>query len=178
MKTIYKDIKESVYKYQRSKKWLLARIYNAQKNNWMRKRNEWPEYSLEELRNIYLNDSIYNKLHDEWVESWYSKMLSPSLDRINPMIWYTLDNIQMVTYWYNLQKWHDEMWLTQWKRVLQKKDWVIIWKYISISDAGRKCKINFRNISNCLLWKRCNAWWYQREYDKKEIQRLWEAQRQ
>ena len=65
MKTIYKDIKESVYKYQRSKKWLLARIYNAQKNNWMRKRNEWPEYSLEELRNIYLNDSIYNKLHDE-----------------------------------------------------------------------------------------------------------------
>ena len=54
MKTEYKKIKDSIYKYQRSKKWLLAKIYSNQINNWKRKRWEIPSYTLSELRDKYI----------------------------------------------------------------------------------------------------------------------------
>lgn len=172
MKTEYKKIKDSIYKYQRSKKWLLAKIYSNQINNWKRKRWEIPSYTLSELKDKYIESIEYDILHTKWKESWYDKMLSPSIDRINPLLWYTLDNIQIMTFKENLDKGHNEMNITQWKRVLKKIWNDIVWKYMSITDAWKLNNISFQSISLCVLWKRKKAWWFSREYDKLQKQRL------
>lgn len=44
-----------------------------------------------------LSDPTYDKLFDIWATNDFSKLLSPSIDRIDPAQGYTIDNMQWVT---------------------------------------------------------------------------------
>lgn len=164
MKTNYKDVKESIYKYRKTKKWLLAHLYNNQIWNSKRRWHNPPNYTLDELRVRYIDDNIFNEIYNKWVDNWYNINLTPSLDRINPLLWYSLDNIQIVTLKDNLEKWHKERNITQWKRIIQKKDWLIINKFLSITDAWKETWIDFRIISNVLHWRNKTARWFTFEF--------------
>jgi hypothetical protein len=48
-----------------------------------------------------LNNQEYLDLFKNWVEADYDLKLSPSIDRINPLLGYTLDNIRWVTFEFN-----------------------------------------------------------------------------
>ena len=166
MKTNYTDIKESIYKYRKTKKWLLAHIYNNQIWNSKRRWHNNPDYTLWELRDKYTNDIVFNNIYNKWIESWYNINLTPSLDRINPLIWYSLNNIQVITLKDNLDKWHKERNLTQWKRVWKFLNWNLIKEYLSITDAWRDNNIWFQQISlvcNKYYWRK-TAWWYWWEF--------------
>lgn len=55
----------------------------------------------EEFYNWSLNDEDYKLLFWQWVESDYNLKLSPSIDRKNHLIGYTLSNIRWVTFEFN-----------------------------------------------------------------------------
>lgn len=54
--------------------------------------------SREEFYQWSLDNKDFHTLYDEWVDSNYSKKLSPSIDRINSSLGYTVDNVRWITY--------------------------------------------------------------------------------
>lgn len=55
------------------------------------------------------NESFIS-LYKDWVESSYSRTLSPSIDRIDSSIGYTLENIQWITHSENSRKGANSRW--------------------------------------------------------------------
>ena len=51
-----------------------------------------------------INEVSFNALFDAWIESGYQIRLIPSIDRVNPCLGYTLDNMQFITYGINSKK--------------------------------------------------------------------------
>ena len=95
-------------RYFRTKKGLTAKIYNNQKINSKRRGRTAPSYSLLELREFIFNDDLFEPLYKDWVESGYKKDLSPSVDRIEPSKSYSLDNIQLMSWFDNNKKGNKE----------------------------------------------------------------------
>lgn len=88
----------------RSKKGLPAKIYARQKASSKHRRQPQPNYTLTEFRYwMYLQDD-FEKLYNDWIESGYAKSLTPSVDRINNSLPYTLDNIRLMTWKENHDK--------------------------------------------------------------------------
>jgi len=63
-----------------------------------------PAYTFKELRERYVNDPIYIKIFNAWVDSGYNKQLVPSLDRPDSTKPYTFKNIEMMTWAENRMK--------------------------------------------------------------------------
>lgn len=63
-----------------------------------------PFYTFKQLKGRFLNDPHYIQLHKNWVDSGYLKQLAPSIDRTDSTKPYTFKNIQMMTWWENLNK--------------------------------------------------------------------------
>ncbi len=151
MKTNYVDIKESIYKYQRSKNGLVARIYGNQINNSKSNKRGRPRYSLNTLRNWVFAQDNFELLYSNWVESGYKKEKTLSVDRINPLHGYILSNLQLMTWRENLDKGRKEMTLTQGRPVAQyNKMGELLGVYLSIIDAGKSTNVDYRFIGNCL----------------------------
>ena len=151
MKTNYVDIKESIYKYQRSKNGLVARIYSNQINNSKSSKRGRPRYSLDTLRKWVFAQDNFELLYNNWVESGYKKEKTLSVDRINPLYGYTLSNLQLMTWRENLDKGRKEMTITQGRPVAQyNKMGELLGVYLSIIDAGKKTNVDYRFIGNCL----------------------------
>jgi len=100
-RTCVKLYKESYY---RSHVGHIAKIYSSQKSSSRRRGNQPPEYTLKELRVWLLSMPEFYDMFDRWVESEYSRWLSPSVDRINDYIGYTMDNIQLMVWQDNYDK--------------------------------------------------------------------------
>lgn len=89
-----------------------------------------------------LNDPTYTKLHTQWVESDYSKKLTPTLDRIENHGQYEMGNIQVLTKSENSRK----------ERV---KPVVIDGvEYGSIKEASEMTGTDPKVISDCCKGKR------------------------
>lgn len=105
-------LQETKTKVRRSLYGRLSAIFNAQiqrsKKNAGHLRLHRVDYSKEYLINRFLNDDKYIQIHKEWVASNYDKKLTPSIDRINPKIHYTKENIQILTWQQNLDKARNE----------------------------------------------------------------------
>lgn len=90
---------ESLNNYRRTKKGLLGKIHSAQRQSSKRRGHTPPEYTLNQFRERYINDETFNKLFNEWVESGYEKMLSPSFDRLYDSKGYSFDNLNAWMAW-------------------------------------------------------------------------------
>lgn len=54
-------------------------------------------FSLEELEEFFKEHwDLYMELHKKWVEADYTHGRRPTIDRINPKLHYSLDNIQLI----------------------------------------------------------------------------------
>lgn len=104
---VYRDkTNNSITKrYEKTKGGFLMRMYRNMKSriNGIQKKKSHL-YKGKELINkdeFYLlakSNVEFNKLFEEWELSNYNRKLTPSADRINPKLGYTIDNIRFITH--------------------------------------------------------------------------------
>ena len=137
----------------RSKKALMSKIYSTQKNSCnIRNASCYPVYTKEELYTWAIGIKLFHKLYDAWVDSNYTTLLIPSVDRKRDDMPYTLDNIQIMSWGDNRAKGYrdrsDGTDTRTNKAVIQyTKEMEFIRDYHSMQEAARVTKIPQSNIS-------------------------------
>ncbi|MFE2861009.1 hypothetical protein [Sphingobacterium multivorum] len=114
----------------------------------MKGRNE-VMFSLQWFHDVSIDDKIFNRLYNEWVNSGYDKMKKPSLDRINRKYPYTVKNIQWKTWSENRYKQNMERRIRKGK-VCKMLNGVVISIYSCQKEAIQKCGVSQGNLSSCL----------------------------
>lgn len=138
-----------------TKKGLIGRIYNTQKDRCKKKEVPLPTYSREWLTKWLRNQDLFHILYQEWVDSEYDKMKKPSIDRLNDYISYTETNIQLMTWEENCSKHYEDRKsgrnTKHSKAVVQfRKDGTLVKIHKSISLAERETDIHGAEISKCI----------------------------
>lgn len=123
------------------------------------KARRWVEFTLNELHSIFLDDKKFDRIYQEWVKSNYHKQKIPSIDRINCKIWYTISNIQILSWSENRYKQSMERRCRKWK-VASTICGEIHTIFSSQREAVIKTWITQSSISMVLNGKRKTAWWF------------------
>ena len=100
-----RKIKDKAYK--RTIDGLISRIYYSQKGSSKRREHNPPTYSKEQLHVWMTSQVNFNNLYINWVASGYKKDLVPSVDRLDDYKGYSFDNIQLMTWRENLDKYNN-----------------------------------------------------------------------
>lgn len=94
------DVKNNKVDYDLTEKGVVRVIYKTQVKNSRDRGHGLLPYSKNEIAKwMYANGFKY--LYDEWVLSGYKKDKKPSIDRIDDLFGYSLDNIRLVTWFEN-----------------------------------------------------------------------------
>lgn len=88
----------------RTKEKLIRDIYNNQKSNSINRGHRSPEYTLEELTEWLMSQTLFHTLYSEWKNSGQEKRLIPSVDRKCDDVHYCMSNIQLMTFGENEDK--------------------------------------------------------------------------
>lgn len=141
----------------------MSKTFVTQKHSSVVRGHPLPAYTLEELFAWAINKGL-NQLIAVWKSSNYSKSLSPSVDRLDANIPYTLDNIRMVTWQDNNSKAYEDRkkcaHITKQNRLIHQLDLdgIFIKEFGSISAASRETGIARVPINYvCLGKKHCNT---------------------
>lgn len=153
-------IREYDLKYRRSKTGLISQIYSHQKSKSKKRNHPSPTYTKQELKEWLFSQELFHKLFEEWELSNYDMNLTPSVDRKNDYIGYTINNIQIMTCKKNTIKGGIDRFnginRKPLKAVIQlTKDNKIVREFYSIAKAFRETNIN--QISAVCLGKRKTA---------------------
>jgi hypothetical protein len=147
-------------KYKRTKQWLIAHIHWQQRRRSKRKWRAMPDYNLKWLREWFSKQDNFDTLYNEWIKSWYDISLTPSCDRLKNELWYSLNNIELVTWKVNNDRWKSVL-RTQEKIVYQYDlQWKLIDTHESHANASRITWVHKVWISNCIRWIAKTAWWF------------------
>ena len=82
---------------------VVKRLYGTQKLNSTKRNHPLPDYTQEELLQWVKQQPHWEQLYEEWKQSNYSKDKALSIDRIDSLKPYTLDNIALTTWEQNRQ---------------------------------------------------------------------------
>lgn len=96
-----KVIQSRIYRQKNqhyTKRTLILRIYRNQKIKSKMRGHNPPEYTRDELIDWVMNQDVYHKLFDNYINSGYNIKKIPSIDRLNDDIGYSFGNIQIVTW--------------------------------------------------------------------------------
>ena len=144
--------------YRRSYTGSIAELYHHQTIKSKQRGHPRPKYNLEQLRVWCLSQPKFYELFDNWVESEYNKMKTPSIDRKDDHKPYEWGNIQLMTWAENKGKGHHNSQIglistgNPFRSVIQlTKDGKFITEHISTREASR-CV----NASQANLWRSCN----------------------
>jgi predicted lactoylglutathione lyase len=86
-------------KYNKSTPALLCKkIYNTQLLNSMRREHAAPTYNLTELTLWVVTQPQFSSMFADWEATGYAINKTPSVDRVDDNVGYTLDNIQLLTW--------------------------------------------------------------------------------
>ena len=91
--------------YNRTEKGLINRIFAGQLNASKKRGHLPPSYSKEEFLVWILSQKKFHDMYSEWKQLDYPKSHSPSVDRKDDCLGYTIDNIQLMTWIENDYKW-------------------------------------------------------------------------
>ena len=139
--------------YTRTKDGLVRTTYQAQVARTKKKNFPPITYSYEELKAWFWKQPEAETLYKNWVDSGYKTELRPSVDRLNDYKGYSLDNIQLVTFKQNVEKYYkDAMSGINAKMCKSVDQWTLSGEFIktwpSIAIASRELHINKGNIRN------------------------------
>ena len=146
--------KDCVTNKNRTVNGFFIRIYNNQRKSSKRRNHKAPNYTGNELKSWALSQSIFNELYNSWVLSEYNKNLTPSFDRKNDYLPYTLNKLTITTWQENNEKGYRDI-----KNGVNNKHntevvkltlkGLFITKYYSIRQAERETGIANTSISSC-----------------------------
>ena len=151
--------------YYHSKNGLIRIIYSAQVRSSKKRNHQPPNYTLEELRKWALRQTIFHEIFDKWVKSDFSRLLTPSFDRLDNDKSYTFDNIEVVRWEENYMRGHRDM---RNGKIRHGQRAVIgvhidtgkVVEFTSMMNAERGIKVDHGHISECCSGKRKSAGGY------------------
>lgn len=141
---------ENTRRFRATPKGVLTNMYHK-----MKSRRE-VEFTLSDFHDRFLGDKKFLRLHSEWVGSGMSKMLKPSLDRINSKHGYSAKNTHMITWAENRHKQTMER-RSRKGTVIQYLNGVEVGRFKSQRLASIKTGISQGNISSLMNGKRPHA---------------------
>lgn len=140
--------------YTKTPKGKISQIFNCQKKSSKDRGHPPPSYTKADLEN-WLYKHAFTEYFNTWVNSNYSKELSPSVDRLDDSKGYCFNNIRLV-YWKDNR---DKIYLQRLtcERITKQNRSVnqftlsghYVNTYPSISMASRKTGIQRTNINAC-----------------------------
>lgn len=156
------DCKKCKKAWRRTKKGLIAVCFNMQSKRYKREPNIGiPTYTLEELREWALAQSVFHELFNDWVKSNYNKDLKPSFDRIDDYQGYSLSNLQITTWKENFERQPKERKAginNKINKTVVREDGV---EYHSSSEASRQMGLGRSRISNAIrLGERAGGYYW------------------
>ncbi len=125
-----------------------------------------PEYDLIYIHERYMDLPLFDDLYKAWIYSGCLKNLKPSIDRIDSLVHYTKDNIQMMTWGQNRFKQRSEMSIIRARKVYMHDGIFNINVFDSVSNAVKSTGLNQSGISMCLNNKRQTCGGYMWSYTK------------
>lgn len=84
--------------YYRTVKGLISKIYNSQLHREKTTPKIHISYSKKELHNWITSNPKFKQLYTDWVNDNYSRDKSPSCDRMDNSLGYSLDNIELMSW--------------------------------------------------------------------------------
>lgn len=151
--------------YGKTKEWLLAKKYSAQRWASKKRWHPMPTYTKQELIDWCFSQKDFHILFDNRKRLDFQKMYTPSVDRKDDYIWYTIDNIQLMTWQDNITKSHNDRFngINNKRNVAVAQytiEWILIWEYYSASKAHRETEVSITNILRVCNWIRKTAGGY------------------
>jgi hypothetical protein len=144
--------------YRKSKSQLVTTIYSHQKSRTKEKGYPLPTYTKNELKEWLYSQPKFHKLYDNWKRLDFQKDYTPSVDRKNDYLGYSIANIQLMTWRENLIKVGEDV--KNGKNNKRNKivfqydlDDNLLKEYYSISHAARKTNSIYSNIIGCCKGK-------------------------
>lgn len=163
-------------RYHHTKEGLATQLFVHQRSKSKKRGHTPPDYSKEELKNWLFNHKDFKKLFTEWENSNFNVSLTPSIDRINDYLPYSLDNIQLVKWKENNNRFHiDEKLGINRKKLIPviavSIDTGKITEFYSIAQAQRETNVLSTNIVDICKRKHKNYissggyyWYYKYKY--------------
>jgi len=122
----------------KTKKQLIAQIYDNQRTCSRGRGHRPPEYNQRELSEWLFSQELFHKLYDEWKQSGFMSKLVPSVDRKHDEIHYCMNNIQLMTWDENRAKGNRDKGTRRKIAIVQlHKDGT----YIATFDSGKDASI-------------------------------------
>ena len=152
-------------KYIRTKDGLVSRIYASQRANSKTRNDQPPSYTKEELKEWIFSQDNFTELYNNWVKSGYATLQSPSCDRTNDYLPYSIDRLKLMTWEENCKKSYlDKINGINNKQLKSVTGIDIISnkerKFYSMSQASRITNIPISNISKVCSGERFQAGGY------------------
>lgn len=164
-------------KYRKTPKGVLTNLYHKQIERCLKKGKHLPTYTLKELHARFLNDEKYIKIFENWAANGFQYYDTPSIDRNNPELGYTMDNIQIMSWLENRAKGDQEnaqRFTTA--IVMMDRDGNELRQFESLKEASEELGISQGLISMCCQGKRNHTRGYVFKYrgDKFRKRNLYE----
>lgn len=159
--------------YAKTIKGLIYGIYRHQKCHSIERGFPVPEYTRDELYNFIISQQNFKSLYDAWVLSNYNKDKTPSVDRIDDYGYYTIDNIQLITWRENLENCAINIKSGKNRKISKSVDQYsmdgdYIRSFFSLTEAGRVIGTHRGNIRACCKGKTSHAKGYVFKYSKQK----------
>jgi len=142
----------------KSKEGVIKRIYNEQLKNSRKRSHPAPSYTSADLVEFVVSHDTYENMYSQWVDSGYNRKHRPSIDRVDALLPYTMDNIELTTWDINIKRAHTDMRQDKLKTGFNKVaveqytlDGLFVAGYISQLEAARATGINNTDISKAIL---------------------------
>lgn len=156
--------REILERYRRTKKGVIRNIFCHIKERCI-KYNRELKFNSDMLLCWAMNQSIFHSIYNDWVKSEFIKETKPSIDRKNPLLGYSFDNIQVVTYKFNRDKGDKEKEILWGIPIIQcDLNGKEIKRFSSIKQAVIYLNIKQPNISSVLLGHRKKTCGYKFKY--------------
>ena len=145
---------KNISAFRKTRKGIVASIFQHQKSHSKRRGHAEPEYSQEALEEWMFSQEGFEGLYNDWCEGGFKTKDKPSIDRIDNEKGYSFDNIQLTTWEGNLR--NEARDIVQGKlynghkRVAQYNlSGSLVAEYFSVAQASRETGICDRSLAAC-----------------------------